>query len=378
MSKSPHLPPTNPQLPHPRVAIVCDWITGTGGAERVIKLLHDSFPDAPIYTSTYEVENGTLFKKADIRTAWFQKLPKPLRKHQLLTLPRQWYFGHLKLKNYDIVISAGSAEAKAVRAPDGTHINICYTPTLYYWVKPDEYLNGEGSGGLNPVWRLGLKLLMPYVKHWDLKASKRPDKMYAISTAVQERIEKYYGRKSNILYPPADISRFSSSNTGVRKGFVTFGRQVQHKRFDLAISACNDAQVPLTVIGQGPEHSRLKSMAGPTITFKTNVSDEDMVKYVSTAEAFIFPNEEDFGIVAVEAQASGLPVIAYRAGGALDTVIEGVTGEFFDEQSSVSLAKALKNFNYKLYNHKSIVENAKKFSNENFQQSIQLIVSDYI
>jgi glycosyltransferase involved in cell wall biosynthesis len=358
----------------PRVAIVTSWITSTGGSERVIYQLHKAFPDASIYTATYEPGDSKLFKSTNIRTSWMQKLPKPLRKHQLLTIPRQWYFGHLKLKDYDIVFSAGSSEEKATRAPDGVHIHMCYTPTLQYWVKPEEYLNGDGSGGLNPVWRFGLKVLMPHVKRWDLKASKRPDKMYAISTAVQERIKKYYGRDSELLYPPADIERFTNNGTQKRSGFVTFGRQVQHKRFDLAIAACNEAQVPLTVIGQGPEHEKLKKMAGSTITFKSNVSDEDMVKYISTAEAFIFPNEEDFGIVAVEAQAAGTPVIAYRAGGALDTVIEGVTGEFFDEQTSTSLAEKLKGFNFKLYNRQSILDNASTFSRQAFQESVRKIV----
>jgi glycosyltransferase involved in cell wall biosynthesis len=358
----------------PKVAIVCDWLTNMGGAERVILKLHKMYPDAPIYTSTYEKDKMPLFKGADIRTAWFQKLPRYLRKHQLLTLPRQWHFGHLKLKDYDIVISASGAEAKAVRAPDGVHINLCYTPTLYYWIKPDEYLSSEGSGGLNPIWRLGLKVLLPYARKWDLKASKRPDYMYAISTAVQARIKKYYGRDSELLYPPTDIERFSNNGTQTRAGFVTFGRQVQHKRFDLAIAACNEIQAPLTVVGNGPEHARLKHLAGSTISFKTNVSDEDMVKFISRAEAFIFPNEEDFGIVAVEAQAAGTPVIAFRAGGALDTVIEGVTGEFFDEQSSGSLASVLKDFNYKLYNTRAITDQANLFSNETFQNNIDKIV----
>jgi glycosyltransferase involved in cell wall biosynthesis len=364
-------------MKQPKVAIVTSWITGNGGSERVLYQLHKAFPNAPIYTATYEPGKSTLFKSANIKTSWMQKLPKPVRKHQLLTIPRQWYFGHLKLKGYDIVFSAGSSEEKATRAPDGKHINMCYTPSLQYWVKPEEYLNGDGSGGLNPVWRLGLKILMPYVRRWDLKASKRPDKMYAISTTVQERVKKYYGRDSELLYPPADIERFANNGIQKRQGFVTFGRQVQHKRFDLAIAACNEAQVPLLVIGQGPEHERLKRMAGSTITFKSNVSDDDMVKYISTAEAFIFPNEEDFGIVAVEAQAAGTPVIAYRAGGALDTVIEGVTGEFFDEQTSNSLANVLINFNYKLYNRQSILKNAMKFSNENFQANINNTVVKY-
>ncbi len=357
------------------VAIVSDWLTNMAGAERVILELHNIFPEAPIYTSTYEPSEMPLFKNADVRTAWFQKLPKKIRKHQLLTLPRQWHFGHLKLKDYDYVISASGAEAKAAQAPDGTHINICFTPTLYYWIKPENYLQKGGTGGINPVWRFGLKLLLPFAKRWDLKASKRPDKMYAISSAVQDRIKKYYKRDTELLYPPADIERFANSNTQERKGFVTFGRQVQHKRIDLAIAACNEAQVPLTVIGKGPEHNRLVTMAGKTITFKEYVSDDDMVNYIAKAEAFIFPNEEDFGIVAIEAQAAGTPVLAFRAGGALDTVVEGVTGEFFDKQTISCLSEAIKNFNYKLYNRNAIIENAEKFSAQNFKKSILKVVN---
>lgn len=357
----------------PRVAIVASWITGVGGAEQVIRQIHRTFPDAPIYTSTYEPNGSTMFKGADIRTSWMQKLPKPLRKHQLLTIPRQWYFGRLKLNNYDIVISAGSTEEKAIRVPDGKHINICYTPTLQYWIKPDNYTK-KGSDGLNIVWRTGLKLLLPYVKRWDLNASKRPDVMYAISTAVQDRIKKYYNREASLLYPPADIDRFSNDGSQKREGFVIFGRHVQHKRIDLAIKSCNELRAKLVVIGDGPETPRLKTMAGPTIEFKGRVSDENMVNYIAKAEAFIFPNEEDFGIVAIEAQAAGTPVIAYRAGGAIDTVIEGKTGEFFDEQTLGSLVHALRKFNYKMYNRQSILENAEKFSNEAFEKNIKKAV----
>ncbi len=357
--------------PAPTVAIVADWISGLSGAERVLLELHKAFPDAPIYTSTYEPGAIAACSGVDIRTSWMQKLPTFLRKHQLLTIPRQWYFGRLKLRGYDIVISAGSNEAKAVRAPDGKHIHMCYTPTLFYWVKPQEYLDG-GSGGLNPIWRLGLKILLPYAKRWDLKASKRPDAIYAISTAVQDRIKEYYGRSSKILYPPTDTERFANDGTQNKQGFVFFGRQVQHKKADLAIAACNEIGAKLVVVGDGPEHKRLVDMAGPTITFKTNVSDKDIVKYVASAEAFIFPNEEDFGIVALEAQAAGTPVIAYRRGGSLDTVVEGVTGE----QTIESLSKALMDFNYKLYNRQAIVDQAERFSAANFHKNLKKIVRD--
>ena len=361
----------------PKVAIVCDWLTNMGGAERVVLQLHRAFPDAPIFTSTYEPDQMPLFKDADVRTAWFQKLPKKMRKHQLLTLPRQWHFEHMKLRGYDVVISLSGAEAKAVRAAGGVHINICNTPTLYYWVKPEHYLDG-GSDSVNPLWRLGLKLLLPYARRWDLKAAKRPDKMYAISTAVQQRIKKFYGRDSNILYPPVDIERFANDGRQQHEGFVIFGRHVQHKRFDLAIAACNELQAKLVVVGSGPETERLKNMAGPTIEFVGRAPDKRMVNYISKAEAFLFPNEEDFGIVAVEAMAAGTPVIAYRAGGALDTVVGGVTGEFFDEQSVQCLVQKLKDFNYKLYNRQALIQHAQKFSSQVFIANVHDIVKGAI
>ena len=363
-------------MPNKKIAIACDWITGTGGAERLVYQLHKAFPDAPIFTSTYEADpKETLFKSADIRTSWMQKLPKKLRKHQLLTLPRQWYFGRLKLHGYDVVISAGSNEAKALRVPNGKHINICYTPTLQYWVKPDNYLK-KGSDSLNPLWRFGLKVLLPYVRWWDNRAAQQPDQLLAISTAVQERISKYYGRDSQLFHPPVDMDRFENDGTGERNGFIIVGRHVGHKRIDLAIKACNETGKKLVVIGDGPETPRLKNMAGANIEFKGRVSDDKIGRYMSKAEAFIFPNEEDFGIVAVEAQAAGLPVIAYRAGGALDTVEEGVTGEFFDKQSPESLSEILSSFNYKLYNRQAIVQNAAQFSNQHFISKIQSITKE--
>lgn len=362
----------------PKVAIVTSWISGVGGSERLVYQLHRQFPEAPIYTATYEPDGSKLFKHAQIKTSWMQRLPKFMRRHQLLTLPRQWHFGHMKLRGYDVVISAGSSEEKAILVVSGKHINICYTPTLYYWIKPDNYLGGLGSDSVNPLWRLGLKIMLPAMKRWDRKAARRPDKMYAISTVVQTRIKKFYGRNSEILFPPADLERFETDGNQKREGFVVFGRQVTHKRIDLAIAACNELSVNLTVVGDGPEHERLMRMAGPTIAFKSNVSDDEMVRYIGTAKAFLFPNEEDFGIVAVEAQAAGTPVIAYRGGGALDTVVEGVTGEFFNEQTVDSLSRVIKNFNYKLYNRQAILQNAERFSNENFAKNVAKAVDEII
>lgn len=361
-----------------KIAIVCDWLTNMGGAERVVYELHRLFPDAPIYTSTYEPVRMPLFKNADIRTAWFQKLPRALRRHQLLTLPRQWHFGHLKLRGYDIVISSSGAEAKAVRNRSGVHINYCHSPTQYYWVRPNEYLRASSVGMLSPLYRLGLKLLMPYAKRWDLKAATRPDLLIANSSVVEKRIKKTYHRSSTVIFPPVDTARFAPpTKKPVRSGFVIIGRQVHHKRFDLAIRACNELGVPLTVIGNGPEHQTLRRLAGKTIIFKTDVSDAQLPSYLHKAAGFIFPNEEDFGIVAVEAMAAGCPLIAYRAGGALDYLKENVSGVFFDKQDVETLKKALIDFQKRHFSEDRVVAQAKLFDTAIFREKIDNFVYEH-
>ncbi len=323
-----------------------------------------------------------LFRQADVRTAWFQKLPSKLRKHQLLTIPRQWHFGHMKLKGYDIVISCSGAEAKAVRNLDGIHINYCHSPTQYYWVRPDEYLKQDSVGLLSPLYRFGLKILMPYAKKWDLKAAQRPDVYIANSSVVQTRIKKIYGRESVLIHPPVETSRFSHLKSAKpqsrkqRSGFLIAGRQVHHKRFDLTISACNELELPLTVVGNGPDHERLKKMAGPTVSFKQNVDDLELSRLMNSAEAFVFPNEEDFGIVAVEAQAAGCPVIAYRAGGALDTVKENITGIFFDSQSLEGLKNALLDFRARRFSEDRIRHHAEQFDEAVFVSNMKKLIEN--
>lgn len=369
-----------PIMPNLKVAIVTDWLTNMGGSERVVLKLHKMFPEAPIYTSIFEPLRMPLFKTADVRTSWMQKLPTRLRRHQLLTIPRQWYFGHLKLKNYDLVISASGAEAKATRVSKGTHISYCYTPTQYYWVKTREYLKSDSVGKLSSVYRFGLRILMPFARRWDLKASKRPTTFIAISSIVQSRIKKIYGRNSTVIFPPVDTARFSVpiKKLKLRSGFVIAGRQVHHKRFDLAIRACNELGLPLTVIGKGPMHSRLRRMAGPTITFKTDVSDEQMPRFFHEASGFIFPNEEDFGVVAVEAMAAGCPVIAFRAGGSLDTIKENISGVFFDKQTVEDLKKAIVDFQKRHFSEDRIVIHAKEFDSSVFEAKMREYIFRHI
>jgi glycosyltransferase involved in cell wall biosynthesis len=348
-----------------KVAIVCDWLTGIGGAERVVLELHKLYPAAPIYTSQYDPSKIDWFKDADVRTGWLQRLPSFLKK--FMPVLRAIYFSRLDLSRYDLVISETGAEAKGVRiGPKTTHICICNTPTHYYWSRYEEYMKTPGFGRLDPLARLGLRLLIGPMRRWDLKAAQRPTHMVAISSHIQSMIKQYYGRDSVVIHPPVDIERFAGQAEEPRRGFVTAGRQTPYKRIDLAVAACTELNLPLVVIGSGPDHKRLKKMAGKSVTFLRGKSDEEVAHYFQTSQAFIFPGLDDFGITPVEAMAAGTPVIAYKAGGALDYVEPGVTGEFFDPQTADALSDALKKFSPEKYNNAVIRRQAAKFSAQNF------------
>lgn len=362
------------------VAIVCDWLLGTGGAERVVLELHHLYPKAPIYTSQYDPNprlwyGDKWFEDADIRTGWLQKLPKSLKK--FLPIFRAWYFSRLNLNAYDLVISSSGAEAKFVKVRDGAkHISYIHAPTHYYWNRYEEYLKDPGFGKfLDPVARIGLKLLVGPMRRWDRKTAQRPDYLIANSNFTKDEIQKYYGRDSVVIHPPVDVERFAGhgKSDDERHGFVTAGRQTPYKRIDLAVESATQLNKPLIVIGRGPDHRRLKRLAGRSVTFLTNVSDEEMPKRIGEAKAFIFPGVDDFGVVAVEAMAAGTPVIAYKEGGALDYINKD-TGLFFDEQTPESLAKAIQAFDRNKFNHSAIANQASKFSAPMFMKSIRKLI----
>lgn len=356
-----------------RVAIVHDWLYG-GGAERVVLELHRMFPDAPIYTSYCSDEWR---KKLDnkVITGYLQHWPfRNLRK--FLPVLRQRWFRKLDLSGFDLVISSsGNGEAKFVRAKKpAIHICYCHTPTHFYWRHFDEYLKNPG---IRPKWlaRAGLKLLVKPLRQRDYKAAQKIDYFVANSSHIQNDIKKFYGRDSEIIHPPVDIERFKSvKEPGQRRGFVTMGRQVPMKKIDLIIEACKNLKLPLTIIGNGPEHSRLVQMTGPTIHFKTDISDADMPSELASAEAFIFASFEDFGIAPIEAMATGTPIIAYRAGGALDYIIPGKTGEFFTEQTAESLQETLENFNPRMFDSKQIIKQSEIFSSDIFCDKLQRFI----
>jgi glycosyltransferase involved in cell wall biosynthesis len=363
--------------PHPRVAIVCDWLL-RGGAENVVFELHTMYPEAPVYTSYASPEWSRKLFPAKVITGYLQYWPfSQLRKY--IPYLRNMWFSRLKLRGFDVVISVTGAEAKAVNVVDGTHISLVNAPTHYYWSRYSQYLKNPGFRMFNWLARLGLKSLVRPMRRWDYNAAQLPDILVANSTHTQKQIQKYYGRESVVIHPPVDTARFDkyALDPKKRKGFVITGRQTPYKQVDLAVSACTRLNLPLIVVGNGPEHSNLRRIAGPTITFADDIGSADEVaKIVGSAKGFIFPGIDDFGIVAIEALSAGTPVIAYRGGGVMDYINPGKNGEFFKPQTAAALAKVLKGFNSGKYTQNDIKKSAEDFSIKAFRSKISKLVDN--
>lgn len=360
----------------PKVAIVHDWLVG-GGAERVVEELHKLYPDAPIYTS-YCSPQWRAKLDGKVITGFLQHWPfGPLRK--FVGILRIWWFGRLDLSGFDVVISStGNGEAKDITVPKGTtHICYCHSPVRFYWRDYQKYLDQPGFGPFNFLARFGLRLLVGPLRRRDYRAAQKPDYFIANSSFIADQIKQSYGRDASVINPPIDLDRFKLPKSVARSGFITMGRQVQIKHTDLIVDACTQLGLPLTVIGNGPEHADLVRRAGPSVTFPENVSDEAMADHLAGAEAFIFAAEEDFGIAPLEAIACGTPVIAYHGGGALDYVKPGLTGEFFSEQTIDSLVSTLQAFNAGKYDKVKVAAFAKDFSPEHFQAAIQNFVDQH-
>jgi len=358
-----------------KVAIVHDWML-LGGAEKVVEQLLEMYPDAPLYTSCMTDE---WYRKLSHRTIVMGYLDWPLFRKIRKFVPflRQHWFGSLDFGAYDIVISSSGAEAKGINVPEGTlHINYCHAPTHYYWSRYEEYLQHPGFGRLDPVARFGLKLLLGPLRAWDYKAAQKPAVMVANSQHTAAQIKKYYGRDALVVHPPVDTARFAKKSESPRLSYVAAGRQTPYKRIDLAVLAATQLGVPLTVAGKGPEHERLVAMAGPTVTFATNVSDARMARYFQEAKGFLFPGIDDFGITPVEAMAAGAPVLAYQAGGALDYVTSGKTGLFFAEQSVDSVVACLQKAEKTKWAESTMVKKAAQFTPEKFRKNMGKVISE--
>lgn len=356
-----------------KVAVVHDWLNQYGGAERVLEEIHTLFPDAPVYTSMYAPERmPAAYREWDIRTSWMQRLPLVTRKHQPFMPLYPAAFESFDLAGYDLVFSTASAFCHGVLTrPETCHICYCHTPTRFMW-NTFEYIRREK---LKPYQQ---RLLAPFLfnlRTWDRVTADRVDYWIANSRLVQQRIAKYYRRSSVVIHPPVSADRFRPSD-GHDDYFFVLSRLIPYKRIDLAVQACTRLGAPLKVAGSGRELDRLKRMAGPSVEFLGRVSDDAMVDLYARCKAFLFPGEEDFGITPLEAMASGRPVVAYGAGGALDSVNPGVTGVFFQEQTVESLASALESFRPEDYDPVAIRAHAETFDASAFRARIMDFVRD--
>jgi glycosyltransferase involved in cell wall biosynthesis len=364
-----------------KVALIYDRVNKWGGAERVLLALNELFPDAPLYTAVYYPQKAPWAKKfPKVIPTFLNKVRYFQNKHELLGTFTPIAFETLDLSYYDLVISVTSEAAKGViTRPPTKHICYCLTPTRYLWSAHDFYFKNPPSMlGKIPFFYHVSRPFVYYARNWDKVGAQRPDVMVAISSAVKNRIKKYYGRDSQVISPPVEIDKFKNQDLKSKGFFLVVNRLVPYKRVDLAVEAFNELGLPLVIVGEGSEKRRLKSMAKDNILFVDYLTDAELADYYKKCEAFIFPQEEDFGIVAVEAQAAGKPVIAYKAGGARDTVIEGETGIFFEKQNVKSLIKAINKFRNSSFDSKAIVKNAEGFSKERFKEEFLKLVQSEV
>lgn len=350
-----------------KVAIVHDWLTGYAGADRVVNQMKQVFPDAPIYTLVYDkAKFPDFFQKYDVRTTYLQKIPKATKLYKFMLPLMPEAFEALDLSEYDMIVSSCSSCCKGViTRPDALHICYCHTPTRYIWDFYYTYL--KNSGWLK-------RKMMPHLIHkmriWDKCAADRVDFFIANSRFIAQRIKKYYHREADVIYPCVHINEFPIEEA--QDYYLAAGRFAWYKRFDLAVEACSRLNKRLVVVGRGDEEKRLRALAGPTVDFRGAVSDEELKHLYSGAKAFLFPGEEDFGIMPVEAMSAGVPVLAFGRGGGTETVINGATGLFFDEQTVDSLCACIERFerNGVSFSRSEIREHSKQFSEERFRKEL--------
>lgn len=326
-----------------RIAFVHEYLNQFGGAERLLQVLCALFPEAPIFTILYDEDaTGGVFAGRDIQTSFLQRFPLARKHHRLFSLLMPLAVEQFDFSGFDLVISVSTSFAKGIITKSRTkHICYCLTPPRFLWDESQQFVKQiDYPGFLKAV----IPTFLTYLRIWDKEASFRVDEFWTISNFINERLSKYYGRPASaVIYPPVNTAKFHVSG---RNGdyFFMVGRLVSYKRFDLAIRVFNRLGLPLKIAGAGPETGRLEKLAGKNVEFLGLVSDERLAELYADAKACIFPQAEDFGIVPLEAMASGRPVIAFRGGGAAETVLENETGIFFDEQTEESLTEAVKNF----------------------------------
>lgn len=356
-----------------RIALVHDYLSQDGGAERVLKAFHELWPEAPIFVLFHDSEKITDFNSTTINESFLSRLPF-VRQHF------QWYLPLIplatekyNLEEFDVVLSSTSAFAKGIlTAPHTLHISYCHTPARYLWSDTHQYV---AHLKYNPLVKIFLPRLISKMRLWDTMSADRVDHFVANSRTVQFRIQKYYRRESDVIHPPVNLSAFSI-NEKLDDYFVAGGRLVPYKNLDLVVRAFNRLGQPLKIFGIGNELSQLRSIAKPNILFLGRVSETEKAKLLAGARAFIHPQIEDFGITPLEAMASGRPVIAYAGGGATETVVPNETGVFFNEQNWESLYDTILNFDYKHWDSNKIRNHAATFDTAIFKDKIKNYVTE--
>jgi glycosyltransferase involved in cell wall biosynthesis len=352
-----------------RIAIVHDYFIQSGGAERVAEALCAIYPEAAVFATVALPDRLTPeLRQARVQTSWMQKLPGMLRyyRHYFLFYPSA--VESLRLENYDVIISSSSGYAKGVkRGPHAVHICYCHTPMRWAWSSAS-YLHRRG-----PIAKAVISTALGRLRNWDSRAAQRPDYYLTNSRTVAGRIRNIYNRHAEVIPPPVNVNRFAPS-TATGDFYLVLSRLIAYKQIDLAVSACTELGKRLIVIGEGPELERLRSMAGPTVEFLGRQPDAVVSDYARRCKALLFPGEEDFGIAPLEINAAGRPVIAYRAGGALETVVEGVSGVFFDQPASASLADAIVRCEKQVWNREAIRKHALRFDEHVFAARVRVFV----
>jgi glycosyltransferase involved in cell wall biosynthesis len=359
----------------PRVALVHDYLNQYGGAERVLEELHRLYPDAPVFTSIYWPEQMTpAIRAMDVRTSFMQRLPGVVRRHQQYLPFYPFAFASFDLSGYDLVISNCSAFCKGVRRrPDARHICYCLTPMRWVW-NTDAYLAREQLGRAT---RLALRPVLRWLRGWDLATNRRVDRFVTTSRAVAKRIKRYYRREATILPPPVDCQELTPQPDRVEEYYLVLSRLIPYKRIDLAVDACTRLGRRLKIAGSsGRDEAALRARAGPTVEFLGRVSEAERRDLQARCRAFFFPGEEDFGITPVEVGASGRPTIAYAAGGALDTIVDGETGVLFHDQSVDALVAAIERSERLTWDHARIRAQALRFDASVFRRRFPALVEE--
>lgn len=370
-----------------RIALVHELLTIRGGAENVLRILADMFPEAPIYTLLYDEKKlGDWFPRSRVRSSMLQpthssRLTAQSFNHHLYLrrFPRAveaWDFSE-----FDLVISTSSAFVHGIITNGKPkHLCIVNSPARYLWDRTHDVLEQANRGIFGWCKKKYLERTFHQLRIWDSESADRPDMLLSASKIVQRRVELYWRRSSEVVYPPIDdcwLTSPTQSSKLIAQSYLVVSTLVPYKRIDLAIQACNALKRPLTIVGDGPDRKRLEKMAGSTITFVGYTPADKLRSYYESASAVIFPGDEDFGLVPLEAMACGTPVIAFRGGGALETMIEGETGEFFNELTSESLQESMEKFEQKKYSEEKLIKQAKKFSRDEFERKIRAYVQNF-